>query len=177
MLGEELSLHSHMYTALELVARDLRSTDSVVMLCRGSVRLYSDFYESDIIVASPLALATKLTEEEEEGTNAVACVQHRAHEPCQSSPQLHLSASACLCCALRVVADSASATRSGLCSALPGCFARVALPPCPALVAALLCLIGAVVSALGSTERHPWPCCLLPGTTSACSALQLSCQA
>ncbi len=35
--------------------------------CRGSVRLYSDFYESDIIVASPLALATKLTEEEEEG--------------------------------------------------------------------------------------------------------------
>ncbi len=35
--------------------------------CRGSVRLYSDFYESDIIVASPLALATKLTEDEEEG--------------------------------------------------------------------------------------------------------------
>lgn len=35
--------------------------------CRGSVRLYSDFYESDIIVASPLALATKLSEDEEEG--------------------------------------------------------------------------------------------------------------
>ena len=31
------------------------------------MRLYSDFYESDIIVASPLALATKLTEEEDEG--------------------------------------------------------------------------------------------------------------
>lgn len=44
------------------------------MLCcgwyRGSVRLYSDFYESDIIVASPLALATKLTEDEEEGEPA-----------------------------------------------------------------------------------------------------------
>ena len=38
-----------------------------VLLCRGSVRLYSDFYESDIIVASPLALATKLSEDEEEG--------------------------------------------------------------------------------------------------------------
>ncbi|KAL0037821.1 hypothetical protein WJX79_000518 [Trebouxia sp. C0005] len=36
-------------------------------ITRGSVRLYSDFYESDIIVASPLALATKLTEDEEEG--------------------------------------------------------------------------------------------------------------
>lgn len=35
-------------------------------ITRGSVRLYSDFYESDIIVASPLALATKLTEEDEE---------------------------------------------------------------------------------------------------------------
>lgn len=32
------------------------------------MRLYADFYESDIIVASPLALATKITEgEEEEG--------------------------------------------------------------------------------------------------------------
>ncbi|DBA80702.1 TPA: hypothetical protein ACH3X1_007943 [Trebouxia sp. C0004] len=36
-------------------------------ITRGSVRLYSDFYESDIIVASPLALATKLIEDEEEG--------------------------------------------------------------------------------------------------------------
>ena len=35
-------------------------------ITRGSVRLYSDFYESDIIVASPLALATKLTEADEE---------------------------------------------------------------------------------------------------------------
>lgn len=40
--------------------------------CRGSVKLYSDFYESDIIVASPLALATKLTEDEEEG-KPLAC--------------------------------------------------------------------------------------------------------
>ena len=38
------------------------------VVCRGSVRLYSDFYESDIIVASPLALATKLSEDAEEGT-------------------------------------------------------------------------------------------------------------
>ncbi|KAL3155972.1 hypothetical protein ABBQ32_012964 [Trebouxia sp. C0010 RCD-2024] len=39
-------------------------------ITRGSVRLYSDFYESDIIVASPLALATKLSEDEEEGNAA-----------------------------------------------------------------------------------------------------------
>jgi len=44
--------------------------------CRGSVRLYSDFYESDIIVASPLALATKLIEEEEEGEPAVVHLVH-----------------------------------------------------------------------------------------------------
>lgn len=50
--------------------------------CRGSVRLYSDFYESDIIVASPLALATKLTEDEEEG-KAFAL-------PCSAAPQSHV---------------------------------------------------------------------------------------
>lgn len=44
--------------------------------CRGSVRLYSDFYESDIIVASPLALATKLTEDEEEGEPADVHLVH-----------------------------------------------------------------------------------------------------
>lgn len=57
-----------------------------VLLCRGSVRLYSDFYESDIIVASPLALATKLSEDEEEGeqhqrtssTLVLALLQSRA---------------------------------------------------------------------------------------------------
>lgn len=38
-----------------------------IKITRGSVRLYSDFYESDIIVASPLALATKLSEDAEEG--------------------------------------------------------------------------------------------------------------
>lgn len=58
----------------------------VGVACRGSVRLYSDFYESDIIVASPLALATKLSEDEEEGehhqrtltTPVLALLQSRA---------------------------------------------------------------------------------------------------
>lgn len=34
---------------------------------RGAVRLYSDFYQSDIIVASPLGLATRLGEAPAEG--------------------------------------------------------------------------------------------------------------
>lgn len=34
---------------------------------RGAVKLYCDFMQSDIIVASPIALATKLSEEAEEG--------------------------------------------------------------------------------------------------------------
>ena len=34
------------------------------------MRLYADFYESDIIVASPLALATKLAEEDEQDGGA-----------------------------------------------------------------------------------------------------------
>ena len=38
------------------------------------MRLYSDFYESDIIVASPLALATKLSEDEEEGEQHCICI-------------------------------------------------------------------------------------------------------
>ena len=50
--------------------------------CRGSVKLYSDFYESDIIVASPLALATKLTEDEEEGKPFGL--------PCSAAPQCHV---------------------------------------------------------------------------------------
>lgn len=33
-----------------------------IKLTRGSVRLYTDFFQSDIIIASPLALATKLNE-------------------------------------------------------------------------------------------------------------------
>ena len=31
--------------------------------CRGAVKLYSDFLQSDVVVASPIALATKLSEE------------------------------------------------------------------------------------------------------------------
>ena len=34
---------------------------------RGAVKLYADFMQSDIIVASPIALATKLSDEVEEG--------------------------------------------------------------------------------------------------------------
>ena len=34
---------------------------------RGAVRLYSDFYQSDIIVASPLGLVTRLGEAPAEG--------------------------------------------------------------------------------------------------------------
>ena len=32
---------------------------SCVLICRGAIKLYSDFYEADIIVASPIALVTK----------------------------------------------------------------------------------------------------------------------
>lgn len=31
-------------------------------MCRGAIKLYADFLQSDIIVASPIALATKLAE-------------------------------------------------------------------------------------------------------------------
>ena len=30
--------------------------------CRGAVKLYADFFQSDIVVASPIALATKQAE-------------------------------------------------------------------------------------------------------------------
>lgn len=52
---------------------DMRQDTIDGVVCRGSVRLYSDFYESDIIVASPLALATKLSEDEEEGEPRSIC--------------------------------------------------------------------------------------------------------
>jgi U3 small nucleolar RNA-associated protein 25 len=40
-------------------------------LTRGAVRLYTDFYQSDVLIASPLALATKLSEaEKDEGAGA-----------------------------------------------------------------------------------------------------------
>lgn len=38
-----------------------------MVLCRGAVRLFADFFQSDIIVASPIALATKQGEAEKEG--------------------------------------------------------------------------------------------------------------
>ena len=50
----------------------------VVRACRGAVRLYADFYQSDIIVASPLALATALQEGEAEGGPAV-CTPKQCH--------------------------------------------------------------------------------------------------
>ena len=41
-----------------------------IKLTRGAARLYADFYQSDILVASPLALATKLSESDKEGPGA-----------------------------------------------------------------------------------------------------------
>ena len=35
-----------------------------IFACRGAVKLYADFFQSDIIVASPIALATKQAEVE-----------------------------------------------------------------------------------------------------------------
>ena len=51
---------------------------SRVHACRGAVRLYADFYQSDIIVASPLALATALQEAETEGGPGV-CTSNLCH--------------------------------------------------------------------------------------------------
>ena len=34
------------------------------MYCRGAVKLYADFFQSDFLVASPIALATKQAEVE-----------------------------------------------------------------------------------------------------------------
>ena len=42
----------------------------VLLPTRGAVRLYSDFYQSDIIVASPLGLATRFGEAPAEGGDA-----------------------------------------------------------------------------------------------------------
>jgi hypothetical protein len=39
-------------------------------VCRGAIKLYSDFLQSDIIVASPLALTTVLAEPPPEGGGA-----------------------------------------------------------------------------------------------------------
>ena len=41
-----------------------------IKLTRGAARLYSDFYQSDVLVLSPLALATKLSDSEKEGAGA-----------------------------------------------------------------------------------------------------------
>lgn len=41
-------------------------------LTRGAVRLYTDFYQSDVLIASPLALATKLSEAEKDQGSAGA---------------------------------------------------------------------------------------------------------
>jgi U3 small nucleolar RNA-associated protein 25 len=41
-----------------------------IRLTRGSVKLFSDLYQSDIIVASPIALATKIAEDAKKGEGA-----------------------------------------------------------------------------------------------------------
>lgn len=42
-----------------------------IKVTRGSIRLYTDFYDSDILVASPLALSTKLEEAPKDEPNPV----------------------------------------------------------------------------------------------------------
>lgn len=42
----------------------LASGTERIGICRGAVKLYADFFQSDIIVASPIALATKIAEAE-----------------------------------------------------------------------------------------------------------------
>jgi U3 small nucleolar RNA-associated protein 25 len=43
-----------------------------IKMTRGAIRLYTDFYQSDVLVASPLALATKLSEAEKDQGSAGA---------------------------------------------------------------------------------------------------------
>ena len=43
--------------------------------CRGSVRLYTEFFDSDIIVASPLALASQLGEGKEGAADFLASIE------------------------------------------------------------------------------------------------------
>ncbi|KAL4425892.1 hypothetical protein ABPG75_009908 [Micractinium tetrahymenae] len=46
-----------------------------IKLTRGAVKLFADFYDSDIVVASPLALATKLAEGEEGAADFLSSIE------------------------------------------------------------------------------------------------------
>ncbi|KAL4445727.1 hypothetical protein ABPG77_008926 [Micractinium sp. CCAP 211/92] len=46
-----------------------------IKLTRGAVKLFADFYDSDILVASPLALATKLAEGEEGAADFLSSIE------------------------------------------------------------------------------------------------------
>ena len=48
-----------------------------VIVCRGAMKLFADFYEADIIVASPLAISTLLAEHKEAAGGCRLPQQHR----------------------------------------------------------------------------------------------------
>ena len=62
--------------------------------CRGQVKLYSDFFQSDIIVASPIALATKLADkdspEEVDFLSSVEIVVAARCDVCQMQNWSHM---------------------------------------------------------------------------------------
>lgn len=50
------------YKSAALLQSDISCDIEGHLLCRGAVKLYADFFQSDVIVASPIALATKQAE-------------------------------------------------------------------------------------------------------------------
>lgn len=62
----------------------LRSTCSACSACRAlataadlhvQVKLFTDFYQSDVIVASPLAIATRIADERDDGVDFLSSIE------------------------------------------------------------------------------------------------------